>query len=53
MTNEQLLAKAAEAQSEFWEAIRELELALGVGISNDTDFANTSIEHLMETGYKP
>lgn len=47
LTNEELLEQAREAQTAFWDALRDLEEALGVEVDADNDLENETIESLM------
>jgi hypothetical protein len=43
-----LLAVAARRQTEFWEALRALELELGFDVEDNEDLSNMTVEYLRE-----
>jgi hypothetical protein len=47
-TPEGMLAKAARLQTEFWDAVRELEMELDIEIDSTCDLEGMTIEDLKE-----
>jgi hypothetical protein len=47
-TPEGLLARAARLQTEFWDAIGDLEAELGIEIDGSEDLAGATVEDLKE-----
>ena len=48
MTAEQLLENAAQAQSDYWDALLELETALDIEIDDGQDLSGLDVETLIE-----
>ncbi len=45
---EALFLVARDAQTEFWRALRDLELAVGVELDSTEDFAAVTLEQLLK-----
>lgn len=52
LSDEELLEKVQETQSNFWEALGDLENALGIEIDGTQDFEQMTLEDIKELEFE-